>query len=100
MMMVNLFDPGIFMSTHNNYCILTLLVILIASVLEHEEFIDFNSSPDTGIQRVGCVSISTEEDLLYTPDRVFLVTFQTVESGDRFEGPNQISVEIVENGEK
>ena len=100
MMMVNLFGPGIFMSSHNNHCILTLLAILIASVLEHEEFIDFNSSSDTGIQRVGCVSISIEEDLLYTPDRLFLVTFQTVESGDRFEGPNQISIEIVENGEK
>ena len=79
---------------------LTRLAILIASVLEHEEFIDFNSSPDTGIQRVGCVSVSIEEDLLYTPDRLFLVTFQAVESGDRFEGPNQINIEIVENGEK
>lgn len=46
------------------------------------------------------MSVSKEEDFLYMPDRVFLTTFQTVESGDRFEGPNEISVEIVENGEK
>ena len=37
---------------------------------------------------------------MYTPDRVFLVTLEAVESGDRFEGPNQISLEIVENGEE
>ncbi len=89
-----------FMSSRYNCYLLTVLLILTASILEHEEFIDFTSSPDSGIQRVSCVSISTEEDLLYTPDRTFLVTFQTVESGDRFEGPNQISIEIVENGEK
>ena len=98
MMMVNLHDSGRnFISDHSNISN-SQNSILIASVIEHEDFIDFSSNEDAGVQRVSCVSVSTEEDFLYTPDRTFIVTFQTVESGDRFEGPNQIMIEIVENG--
>ena len=95
MMMVNCIVPVLVY----NIIIVIKFLILIASVLEHGDFIDFNSNPDTGVQRVSCVSIGIEEDLVYTPDRMFLVTLQPVESGDRFDGPSQISIEIVENGE-
>ena len=47
-----------------------------------------------------CVSVSIREDKVYNPDRKFFVKFEVVNGADRFEGPSEATIEIVENGEK
>lgn len=68
-----------------------------ASALQHEEFIEFVISPD--FQQVSCMSVSINEDMVYSPGRIFLISFEGDERRDRFEGPTEITIEIVENGE-
>ena len=71
----------------------------IVSVLRHEDFIVFSRDVDASLQRVSCIFLSIDEDLIYSPGREYLLQFEVVESTDRFEGPTQVIVQIIENGE-
>ena len=49
-------------------------------------------------QRINCISVSIGDDLIYNPGREYLVSFNILDQSDRFQGPNQIRFEIVDNG--
>ena len=51
-------------------------------------------------ERVECVYISIREDFFYNPGREFLFSFNVTNPSDRFQGPNQVTLEVVENGKR
>ena len=73
--------------------------ISVVSVLRHEEVVTFSRDVDATHQRVSCISLSIDEDMVYSPGREYLLQFEVVESTDRFDGPSQVIIKIRENGE-
>ena len=73
--------------------------ISVVSVLRHEEVVTFSPDVDAINQRISCISLSIDEDMVYSPGREYLLQFEVVESTDRFDGPSQVIIKIRENGE-